>query len=161
MTSIYDDIYYIETLKDDIKYECIGDDNEQYKNESENIKNIVYTDGFECDEDVIELIECINRKNMFQKLLKETLEELNQTNPCLEPGKYHMLCLYSNRYNKFIDIIKYKILTYELKRLSRKKNKQLDWPWYWGWNWKFMMFMKRKATETIDNENYMNNKKRD
>jgi hypothetical protein len=59
---------------------------------------------------------------MFEKLLKETLDVLNQTNPCLEPGKYHMLCIYVNRYNKFIACIDNTILWYEWRRLRRKQN---------------------------------------
>ena len=154
MTSIYDDISYIERLNDMNTNQDIND------NEERNVQIIINT--HECERDIIKIIDLIYQKNMFEKLLQETLQELNQTNPCLETGKYHMLCLYSIRYNDFIDNIKYKILTYELKRLSReKKNKQLDWPWYWSWNSKFMVFMKRNETETIDHENYMNNKKRD
>ena len=154
MTSIYDDISYIERLNDMNTNQDIND------NEERNVQIIINT--HECERDIIKIIDLIYQKNMFEKLLQETLQELNQTNPCLETGKYHMLCLYSNRYNDFIDNIKYKILTYELKKLSReKKNKRLDWPWYWSWNSKFMVFMKRNETETIDHENYMNNKKRD
>lgn len=115
MTSIYDDISYIETLNDMNTNQDIND------NEERNVKIIVDVNEYEDSEDNITVFDLMYRRNMFEKLLNETLDELNQTNPCLEPGKYHMLCLYSNRYNKFIDIIKYKILTYELKRLSRKK----------------------------------------
>lgn len=99
MTSVYDDIFYIETLE-------MMNERENKELDKENEIN---------QEFVTKIIQYNFELKMFETLLNETLNELNQTSPCLESGKYHMLCLYANRYQKFIRIIKSCILRCELK----------------------------------------------
>lgn len=140
MTSVYDDIFYIEILKNMDDYQKEND------NENDNNEHI---------EDFTEIIECINQKKMFEKILTETLEELNKTNPCLEPGKYHMLCIYANRYNKFITHIENKILWYEWRRLKREKET------IWSWSWKLMSYFKKRENESSDVEKNKIEKKKD
>lgn len=139
MASIYDDVFYSETLKDmkGKEREKICDCCSSSDNDSDFTKEI----KSEFEDDVIEILDCINRKNMFEKLLKETLDELNQTNPCLESGKYHMLCIYVNRYNKFINRIENIILWYEWKRLHGEKKQKSR---MWHWSWKLMTYFRRK-----------------
>ena len=118
MTSVYDDVYYVVSMKE---------------NEREKDGNINVNAPSEVESDVIEILDCIDRKRMFQKLLKETLTELNKTNPCLESGKYHMLCIYTSRYNKYINNIEDKILWYELERLRKSKKQTSTKSWFWSW----------------------------
>lgn len=158
MTTIYDEIEYIEILN--------------YMNENQYISNPSNPD--ECqnkykyqdenEDSVINFIEYINQKKMFETLLKETMDELNKTNPCLESGKYHMLCIYSNRYDMFINKINYKILRYEFKRLmkARKHCKCKQWRG-WDWSWKLMSYFKVSIIEKEEPIIYKNShdKKKD
>jgi hypothetical protein len=154
MTSVYDDVFYVETLKnmDDYQKEQEEHDNNE-KETNCNCSRCLKEDH----RDVIRIIEYIGEKKMFEKLLSETLEELNTTNPALEPGKYHMLCIYANRYNKFIARIENAILWYEWKRLRREKET------VWSWSWKLMSyFIKReKGQETLFIEKNKMEKKKD
>lgn len=128
MTTIYDDVFYIETLKD-------MDENNKIKDEGE-IEEIFHDnddnddddndDNDDNDDEYCELFEHINRKKMFEKLLKETLEELNKTNPALESSKYHMLCLQASRYNRYISCSKYKILIYEIKIFIKNRKNHIE-----------------------------------
>ena len=111
----------------------------------------------EVDSDVIEILNCINKKTMFEKLLKETLAELNKTNPCLESGKYHMLCIYTSRYNEFINALENKILWYELERLRRAKKRTSK---SWFWSWKLMRYFKCEPEPEFV-EKFLNEKKND
>jgi hypothetical protein len=82
------------------------------------------------DENYDYILDLIYRKNMFETLLKKTLEELNKTNPCLECCKYNTLCLYSNRYGRFIKHINYLIIKYELEKENYiKKDNRCHWCW--------------------------------
>jgi len=145
MTSIYDDVFYVETLKDTNVEErekicdCCSSSSDSDSDFTKEIKS-------EFEDDVIEILDCIYRKNMFEKVLKETLDELNQTKPCLEPGKYHMLCIYVNRYNKFITRIENTILWYEWRRLHKRQNKSSR---LWDWSWKLMAYFNRKREPEI------------
>lgn len=113
MTTIYDDVIYIETLKN-------MDENNKIHDEGE-IED-KFHDG---DEEYYELFENINRKKMFEKLLKETLEELNKTNPALESSKYHILCLQARRYDRYISYSEYNILVYEIKIFKKNRKKHI------------------------------------
>ena len=108
-------------------------------------------------DDFSEIIECINQKKMFEKELKRTLKKLNKTNPALEPGKYHMLCIYANRYNKFITHIENKILWYEWQRLRREKEKET----IWYWSWQMMSYFKKREQEPVIVEKNKTEKKKD
>lgn len=132
MTSIYDDVFYVENMN--------GNEREENDDNNSNAK----VDTPEVENDVIEILNCINRKIMYEKLLKETLNELNKTNPCLESGKYHMLCIYTGRYNKYINRIEDEILWYELERLRRAKKQT---PKSWFWSWKLMNYFKSEYYE--------------
>lgn len=148
MTTIYDDVEYIEIVN--------------YMNENQDISNQdecqnKYKYQAENEEDFIEFIESINQKKMFEILLKETMDELNKTNPCLESGKYHMLCIYSNRYDMIINKINYKILRYEFKRLmnAQKHCKCKQW---WDWSWKLMSYFKVSIIEKEEPIIYKNSR---
>lgn len=117
MTTIYDDVFYIETLKD------MDENNKIHYYDDEGELEETFHDD---DEEYCELFEHINRKKMFEKLLEETLEELNKTNPALESSKYHMLCLQSGRYNRCIRYSKYKILVYEIKIFKKNRKKHIE-----------------------------------
>lgn len=119
MELIYDNVDYIQIIQ------TLKNENEWY--DDSNIIKIC-----EHEDDVIKIIELLNQKKMFQKYLKEDLAELNKINPCIEPGKYHMLCIYTTRYNKYINQIENKILWYEWKRFH-KQNKKISGIWYWSW----------------------------
>lgn len=116
MTTIYDDVFYIETLKD------MDENNKIHSYDEGDFDETIDYNG---DEEYCELFEDINRKKMFEKLLKETLEELNKTNPALETSKYHMLCLYTDRYKRLISYSEYKILIYEIKIFKKNYKKQI------------------------------------
>jgi hypothetical protein len=159
MSSIYDDIIYIETLNN-MKGNKSDDENENI------IYSIIEKDEDENDDE--QIIEYLHRKKMFQKLLNETLKELNKTNPCLEPFKYHTLCLYTNRYNRFINNIINHIKTIEFKKLQRrslgKRKYYKDWTWYWSW--KTISFILTKDIQMEKNDSIeivknMYDKKRD
>jgi len=148
MTCIYDDVYYIELLK------------EMASNEDDTI-NIKLNNEVYCENahDVSKLFEYIIRKRMFEKELKKTLKKLNKTNPALEIGKYHILCIEANRYKDFIDYFEYKILTYEWK-ITRNKHK--DYKQYiWDWSWKLMTYFKIKQPEPFANYKNLHDKKND
>jgi hypothetical protein len=153
MTTIYDDVEYIEIVNSMNENQDIINQDEcqnKYKYQAEN------------EEDFIEFIESINQKKMFERLLKETMDELNKTNPCLESGKYHMLCIYSNRYDMIINKINYKILRYEFKRLMKARNhckcKQWHWICYWTWSWKLMSYFKVSNIEKEEPIIYKNSR---
>lgn len=151
MTSVYDDIFYVETLKE-MDYLLENDSEGREKNDYNHSECI---DGIkEHPDDFTEIIECLNQKKMFEKELKRTLKKLNKTNPALEPGKYHMLCIYANRYNKYITQIENKILWYEWRRLRREKQT------IWSWSWKLMSYFKKREQEPlIVDKNKMEKKK--
>lgn len=121
MTSIYDDVYYV-----------VNEREKDYDTGSGNYSDLNVGTTPQVESDVIKILDCINRKTMFQKLLKETLAELNKTNPSLETGKYHMLCIYTKRYNNYINKIEDEILWYELRTLHMSK-KQISKSWFWTW----------------------------
>ena len=110
------------------------------------------------DMDVIKIIDLIHQKNMFEKCLKETLEELNKTNPALEPGKYHMFCIYTSRYKCFIENIEHKILWYEWKNLQKQIKKNTD-VWYSSWN--LISYFQHEYTYGKSIEKNVIDKKRD
>lgn len=137
MISIYDDVSYVESMnnimmneKEEVNIQIPIRDIEN----KDSIKQLSTHD----DDDFEYIINKTCQKNMFEKLLKETLEELNKTNPALEPFKYHRLCLYSNRYDRFIKKINNLIMNYELKQLKKIKTQHPYSHWYW--NWKTMTF---------------------
>jgi hypothetical protein len=113
MITIYDDVFYIETLKD-------MDENNKIHDEGQ------LEEKFDDNEEYCELFENINRKKMFEKLLKETLEELNKTNPALESSKYHMLCLQTRRYNRYISYSEHNILVFEIKIFKKNRKKHIE-----------------------------------
>lgn len=76
------------------------------------------------------ILTCIYQKRMFETILKETQEELNKTKPCLEPYKYHTLCLYANRYNDLINHYNNLIINYELEELNKHPD---SYSWIWCW----------------------------
>lgn len=145
MTSVYDDVYYVVNEREKV-----------YDSGSESDSDVKDCTP-EVESDVIEILDCISRKTMFEKLLKETLTELNKTNPCLESGKYHMLCIYTSRYNKFINSLENEILWYELERLRRAKKRTSR---SWFWSWKLMRYFKREPEHKFV-EKTCNEKKND
>lgn len=153
MASIYDDIDYIETIQN-IKYENELDNNSKYENRD--TESVRYEDKYEIN--TIKIIELIQRKKMFEKCLEETLRELNKTNPCLEAGKYHMLCIYTIRYYRFINQIENKILWYEWENMEIK-NKKLYGTWHWSW--KLMSYFKYTKTYGVIPEKNTIEKKKD
>lgn len=151
MTTIYDDAEYIEIVNSMNENQDIINSSNQ--NECQN----KYKYQAENEEDFIEFIESINQKKMFERLLKETMDELNKTNPCLESGKYHMLCIYSNRYHMIINKINYKILIYEFKRLMKARNHCKCKQW-WDWSWKLMSYFKVSIIEKEEPIIYKNSR---
>ncbi|MEX0595890.1 MAG: hypothetical protein WD512_05250 [Candidatus Paceibacterota bacterium] len=145
MTSIYDDVNYIELL------------NTMAQNEDNQIHNKIDNKcHYEKSDEVIKLFEYINQKKMFEKLLKKTLKKLNKTNPALESAKYHILCLHANRYNRFIIRIEYNILIYEWKKM---RNMRKDYKkWDWEWSWKLMTYFKKSPEIFIHYKNDINKK---
>jgi hypothetical protein len=144
----------METLNNMKENEC------EYDDENIFYKIIEKNESIKTHE---KIIEYIHRKNMFQKLLNETLQELNQTNPSLESGKYHLLCIYTSRYNNYIDKLNYKIINYELKNieiLSIEKQKHYK---YLYWCWKTMKFyFKQEIKEySFEHEKNIYDKKRE
>lgn len=140
MTSIYDDVSYVESMNNNIMNEeeeiniqiTIQDQELKERNSNKISCNNQDADEFEY------IINRVCEKHMFEKLLRETLDELNKTNPALEPGKYHMLCIYTQRYERFIKHIDNLIIMYELKQLKKLKKQHPYNQWYW--NWKTMTF---------------------
>lgn len=138
MTSIYDDVSYVESMNNNIMNEQ-EEINIQITIQDKKLNDKNSNKISERDADDFEYI--INRrfqKDMFEKLLRETLDELNKTNPAVEPGKYHMLCIYTRRYDSFIKHIDNLIIIYELKQLKKLKKQHPYSEWYW--NWKTMTF---------------------
>jgi hypothetical protein len=170
MASIYDDISYVESMNDimindeGINIQMTIEDIKDKENDFN--KNVCSNEDDENDEfDYI--IDQNSRKTMFEKLLKETLDELNKTNPVLEVGKYHLLCIYSKRYYRFIENIDNSIIRYELKQLKKLKRQNPNNEWYW--DWKTMTFYIFKHIQNYYNsekhfmviEKNINDKKRD
>ena len=130
-------------------------------------KNLNNDAKYNAEKEFDYIINKVCQKHMFERLLKETLEELNKTNPAVEPGKYHMLCLYSNRYDTFIKRINNSIIRYELKQLKKLKQQHPYSVWYW--NLKTMTFYIIKNIKDYYNpenprveiEKNVNDKKRD
>jgi len=91
------------------------------------------------------ILTCIFQKRMFETMLKETQEELNKTKPCLEPYKYHTLCLHANRYNDFINHYNNLIITYDLEELNKHPD---SYAWIWSWK-----TMKLNISNTIQEVN--------
>lgn len=171
MISIYDDVSYVESMNNNI----MNDDEER------NIQIAIQGQDQELKENISNKISCKNdtdefeyiivrvcQKHMFEKLLRETLDELNKTNPSLESGKYHMLCIYARRYDCFIKRIDNLIIIYELNQLKKQKKHPYS-EWYWNWNWKTMTFNSIKhihdyynsEKQNTDIEKNINDKKRD
>lgn len=166
MISIYDDVSYVESMNNNIM------NHEEQINIQITIQDKTSSsDKISCnnhDEDEFEyIINRVCQKQMFEKLLKESLDELNKTNPAVEPGKYHMLCIYTLRYNRFIKHIDNLIIIYELKQLKKLKKQHHYSEWYW--NWKTMTFNIIKHIHDYYNsekqnteiEKNINDKKRD
>lgn len=135
MDSIYDNVDYIQTIQN------LNNENQEY-----NVSKITCKH----DRHVIKIIKLLSQKKMFEKCLKEDLEELNKTNPCLEPGKYHMLCIYTCRYNRFINQIENRILWYEWKRLHEQNKNVPGGIWYWSW-YLMSYFEYTKTENSIEN----------
>jgi hypothetical protein len=148
MTCIYDDVNYIELI------------NAMIPNEDNQFPNIIdAVCHCENSDEVGKIFEYMNQKKMFEKLLKETLNELNTTNPSLESYKYHTLCFQANRYNQFIRHIEHFIEFYEWK-ITRNKHKDYK-KWAWEWSWKLMTFLKIYEEEPFINYKNDNDKKKD
>lgn len=154
MASVYDDVFYVESLKD---MENEADSDEEQREKMACNCHRCLNRMKEHPDDVNQIFELINEKKMFEKLLEETLEELNKTNPCLESGKYHMLCIYVIRYNKFINRIENIILWYEWRKLCIKEKSS----GLLAWSWKLMSyyFAKREKEPMIIEKNKIQKKK--
>lgn len=146
MTDIYEDVNYIELLN-------TMTPNEELKINVKIDEHVYY----EHPDDVAKIFEYVIQINMFEKLLKETLENLNETNPALETGKYHMLCIEANRYSKYINYYKYQILTYEWK-ITRKRHRDYK-NYIWEWCWKLMTYFKKHPETITTYKNHIDKKK--
>lgn len=167
MTSIYDDISYVESMNNMIMNE------EEERNIQINIKDkSSSSDKIPCNDDHTDdefeyIINRVNQKHMFEQLLQETLKELNKTNPALEPGKYHLLCIYSTRYDSFIKCINNSIIRYELKQLKKLQRQKPNNEWYWEWKTMTFYIIKHiqdyynHEKQSIEIEKNANDKKRD
>jgi hypothetical protein len=70
-----------------------------------------------------------------------------------------MLCIYTSRYNKYINNIEDEILWYELERLRRNKKKT---SMSWFWSWKLMKYFKSEhEPEPTFGEKILKEKKND
>jgi len=164
MTSIYDDVSYVESMNNMIMNE------EEERNIQITIqdKNKEFNKVSSKNEDEFDyIINEISKKKMFEKLLQETLKELNKTNPALEPGKYHLLCIYSTRYDSFIKRINNSIIRYELKQLKKLQRQEPNNDWYWEWKTMTFYIIKnihdyyKTEEDYTEIEKNINDKKRD
>lgn len=134
MNYIYDDIIYIENMKNDNIEEETKIIPLLYSNKNDN-KQVNY----ENQNDVINIIELMSERKMYHKLLRETLDELDKTNRYLEYDKYNLFCIYANRYNNKINTIESQILWYEYEILLRREKNISN---LWHWCWYLMTFFK-------------------